>query len=329
MAGCAIARVVRSGLVESVHRVHVAVADPTGRLIAYAGDPDLVIYGRSCLKPFQAAASLSVIGPESISDGEVAIICSSHNGEDVHIRAVRAVLRRAGLPASALGTPPARPLDPRAAAHTSQRRPIFHNCSGKHAGMLLACRRAGWDPGAYLRASQPLQRRIRRAVLRAGSLSETRLGVDGCGAPVFTAPLRSMATMFARLSNPAMLGSIGAGADRAVRAMLAEPYLVGGRNRADTDLMSAVPDVVAKEGAEALFCACVIPAGLGVAARVEDGGYRAAAPALLATLGELGFLDASQLGRLGRHTRPAVLGGGRPVGEVVVDLHLQPGNKAP
>ena len=38
-------------------------------------------------------------------------------------------------------------------------------------------------------------------------------------------------------------------------AMRAEPYLVGGRGRDDTAVMQAAPDIVMKEGAEALDCA--------------------------------------------------------------------------
>ena len=88
--------VVRSGVVESVHLGDIAVCDASGALLASAGDPDRVAFARSCMKPLQAAVSLaSIEGP--VSDREVAVMCSSHNGEPVHVRAVRSLLKRGGL----------------------------------------------------------------------------------------------------------------------------------------------------------------------------------------------------------------------------------------
>ena len=156
---------------------------------------------------------------------------------------------------------------------------LLHNCSGKHAGMLLACVRAGWDDGDLSARSHPLQRRVTRAVQRATGSDDLEIGVDGCGVPVHGMPLRSMATLFARLAaTRAARGPLAPAADRVIEAMLAEPYLVGGRNRVDTDVMRAHRDVVAKEGAEALDCAAVLSSGLGVAVKIADGGYRAAGP---------------------------------------------------
>ena len=46
--------VTRSELVESVHRVSVAVVDERGNLLASSGDAHLVTFWRSAAKPFQA-----------------------------------------------------------------------------------------------------------------------------------------------------------------------------------------------------------------------------------------------------------------------------------
>jgi L-asparaginase II len=316
-AAAPLVRVVRSGVEESVHLGHVAVCDADGRLVASAGDPDQVVFSRSCTKPLQATVSLGAVG-EALPDREVAIACASHNGEPVHVGAVRAVLRRAGLEADALRNPPGWPLDTQAMARAQHKHVLLHNCSGKHAAMLLACVRNGWDPTTYPRASQPLQRRILRAVIAAAGVDEVAVGVDGCGVPVHAMPLRAMATMYARLTDPERLGVLGVSAERCVEAMLAEPYLVGGRKRDDTDLMLATGDVVAKAGAEGLGCAGILPSGLGVAVKVADGGYRAVPPALIAALAAVDGLTASHLRELADHARPPLSGGGRTVG------HLEP-----
>jgi L-asparaginase II len=312
MPSAPLVQVVRSGLVESVHLGDVAVCDTSGRLLAAAGDPDHVSYVRSCMKPVQAAVSLAAIGADVVlSERQIAVMCASHNGEPVHIRTVRSVLRRGGVEEAALQTPPARPADPASAAGVRTPRPIFHNCSGKHAGMLVASSAAGWPLEMYRNRSHPLQRRVLRAV-RSLSGIEPTLGVDGCGVPVHAMPLRAVATMYARLTDAD--NELADSFTRATEAMRAEPYLVGGLDRDDTAIMEATPDIVVKEGAEALDCAVILGAGIGIAVKIADGGYRAAGPALLAVLDQLGVLAPGARRMLRSRLRPAVLGGGRPVG---------------
>jgi L-asparaginase II len=313
-------RVVRSGLEESLHLGHVAVSDADGRLLAWAGDPDRRVFVRSCLKPFQSAVSQSVIGSEALPDRLVAITCASHNGEAIHVRAVRDVLARGGLTTDDLRTPPDYPSDPRAMARSKGKRPEFHNCSGKHAGMLLACVRAGWPTETYRDRSHPLQRRVLSAVRGVSGVARPTIGVDGCGVPTPGIPLRAVASMYARLATPE--GDLAPFLRRSVTAMRARPYLVGGRNRDDTAVMAATDGLLMKEGAEALDCAVALDAGIGIAVKVADGGYRAAGPAIVAVLQHLGLLNAAEGRALGPVARPEVRGGGRPVGrlEPVVEL---------
>jgi L-asparaginase II len=160
-------------------------------------------------------------------------------------------------------------------------------------------------------------------VERATGVDRPAIGVDGCGAPVFGLPLSGLATLFARLVRPERLGPLAGTAEIAVSAMRAQPYLVAGRDRSDTAIMSEVPDVVCKVGAEGLHCAGIVSSGVGVAVKVADGADRAAAPALLRSLELLGALTPEQLQHLGSVARPSVLGGGRPVGELEADFRLQ------
>lgn len=315
-------RVVRSGVDESIHLGHVAVCDPEGRLVAALGDPGHVQFSRSSMKPLQAAVSLRRIS-EPLPDDAVAVMCGSHNGERVHVRSVRALLRRGDLPEGTLGCPPAFPYDRESRRAVVRARPIYHGCSGKHAGMLLACQRSGEDVADYLDPAHPLQREIVRAVRRASGIDRPLIGVDGCGAPVHGVPLRAMATLFARLCRPERLGRLAQHASRAVEAMRAAPYLVAGRDRSDTRLMLEVPGLVCKVGAEGLHCAAVLEAGLGVAVKVADGSDRAAAPALVRTLELLEVIGPRERDRVASLAKPAVLGGGEPVGALVAEFRLR------
>jgi L-asparaginase II len=315
--------VIRSGVEEAVHLGSVAVCDAAGRVVAQAGDPRSVTFARSCTKPIQAAVSLALAG-ESPSTEEVAVMCASHNAEERHVEMVSRLLDRAGMGFQDLQCPPAWPMDPDRAREVPGPRPEFHDCSGKHAGMLLACVRTGLDPGTYPHADHPLQARVLGAVVAAAGMPPAAVGVDGCGVPVHALPLAGLATAYARLARPERIDGLADRARTAVEAMRAHPYLVAGRGRLCTEVMRAVPGVVAKIGAEGLLCALAEEPGLGIAIKVADGASRARGPALVRVLALLGLLSEGQEEALAAVARPTVLGGGRPVGEVVSDLILKP-----
>jgi L-asparaginase II len=309
-------QVLRSGFVESIHLGSVAVTDADGNLVASTGDPDRIAYARSSMKPLQATVSLSFV-EGALPNEEIAIMCASHNGEPVHLEAMEAVLRRAGLTQSALRCPPAWPLDEESARAVGEKRPAQHNCSGKHAGMLLACVRAGFPTETYRDPDHPLQQAVLRAVTAAAGVEEPlAIGVDGCGVPVHALPLRAMATIYARLATGALPK-----ASLAVDAMRAAPYLVAGRDRVCTAVMEAA-DVIVKVGAEGLVCAGLPGEGLGVAITIEDGNPRALDPSIIHALRLLGVVGEEEPS-LERFARPPVLGGGRPVGELAPVFDLE------
>jgi L-asparaginase II len=315
-------RVVRSGLEESCHLGHVAVCDADGRLVAAAGDPHRPVFARSSMKPLQASVSIRRI-PAVLTDDLLAVACGSHNAEPDHVRAVRRLLRVGGATESMFRCPEAFPSRVVDAIRAGKARRIFYNCSGKHAAMLSACVGTGWPTETYLEPGHPLQQEILEAVRRATGVEEPKVGVDGCGLPVHGVPLSAMAILFARLARPSRLGALEPSASRAVAAMRAHPFLVAGTGRSDTELMASVPGIVSKVGAEALHCAAVLDGGIGVAVKIADGGDRAAGSALLRVLLQLGAIGESELGRLSSVARPPVLGGGRPVGEMVAEFRLR------
>ncbi len=314
-------RVVRSELEESIHAGDVAVVDPNGRLVAFAGDPERRAFARSSMKPLQATVSLS-LSSFDYPDREVAVMCASHNAEAVHVAAVRAILERSGVAESELQTPAVLPIDQESMLAVRERLRINSDCSGKHAGMLGASSEQGWPRSSYRAPDHPLQLRVLDAVRAASGEEDVAIGVDGCGVPVHGIPMRAMAAVYARLADPGRLGALEATGRRAVEAMLAEPYMVAGRNRVDTALMQAVPGVVVKAGAEGMICAAVVDRGLGVAVKIADGNHRAAGPAMIHALARMDVVDAEALDALTEYASPPVLGGGEPVGRLVAEFDL-------
>jgi L-asparaginase II len=261
----------RGSFVESGHLVH-AVAVQDGAVVAEVGDSAFVTSLRSSAKPFQA---LSLVRSRDDLDGEdIAIASASHRAEPEQIEAVRRLLAKAPATEADLevGLQEGRPAEP-----------IYHNCSGKHAGMLATCRARDWPTEGYRLAGHPLQDEILSEVAAAAGVDPGELGtaVDGCGVVCFALPLERVAFMFSRLQSRE-------GGDRVAAAMRARPQLVGGAGRPDTELMRALPGWTAKGGAEALFCATG-PDGLGVALKTQDGGYRALRPAIASFFSLLGL----------------------------------------
>ena len=88
----------RGSVVESRHVVHVAVVDAAGRLVATAGDPDLVTFWRSAAKPFQALPLVEdgVVEQFKLTRQDLALACASHSSEPAQVSLVREFLQRIG-----------------------------------------------------------------------------------------------------------------------------------------------------------------------------------------------------------------------------------------
>ena len=257
-----IALATRSGLEESVHHGAGVAIGPGGTTLATLGDPDLVVYPRSCLKPMQAHAMIG-LGLE-LADEQLAVACASHDGSATHLDAVRSVLARYDLAESDLANTAARPSG--AAARAEARAagigpsPLQQNCSGKHAAMLASCRINGWSIDGYCELDHPLQVAITAGIEQLGA-TVNHIGVDGCGAPTHAITLRDLAVAFATLAAP---GSIVA------RAMSEHSAMVAGPTRDITLWMQAVPTLVAKEGAAGVMAAGLAD-GRAIAFKVADG----------------------------------------------------------
>jgi len=300
-------RVVRNGLTECVHHGSMVITAPDGSVRTAVGDVTSPVFPRSSNKPFQAAASLAC--GSGLSGADLALSAASHSGEPEHVRRVLGILAGAGLTEDDLGCPPDLPLDDDArnaviaAGGGPARR--YMNCSGKHAGMLAACVASGWNTAGYLDVDHPLQQAVAARITDLAGEAPATVGVDGCGAPLFSLSLAGLARAFGRAAA-APAGS----ANRAVTdAMRAHPAMVAGTGRDDTLLMQAHPGLLVKGGAEGVHCAALAD-GTAIALKVSDGASRARMPLLTAALAHLG-LASNALDELA--TSP-VLGGGRPVG---------------
>lgn len=329
----------RGAIVESWHRGAIVIAEPDGHIITRLGDDGLITSTRSTIKPIQAIPFITSGAADhfSVDERELAVVCASHEGEPIHTETVAGMLARAGLDESALRCGAHAPYNADTAkkleASGQPFTQLHNNCSGKHTGMLMTAVLRGLPLADYVSAEHPVQREIASTFARMGDLDENLpTAIDGCAAPTFGVPLRSLAVAFARLANPPDADSPAAGAaHRIVTAMINHPEMVGGtKGRFDTELLRAGHGkLVCKVGAEAAYSIGVLPCerfpgGIGIAIKVEDGSYRGLGPSVVEALAQLGVLNDEEVGQLAAYHRPLVENRrGENVGEVRAVFKLE------
>lgn len=295
----------RGPLQDMMHTGHIAVVDASGKLLAHCGDPDRVCYARSSAKPMQALCVLDSGAVEKfgLDDQDVALFCASHNGEPMHIQAVRRALGKAGLDESCLQCGVHYPLYEQEAdrmkAAGEKPSQIHCNCSGKHSGMLVTAAAMGEDLATYYKPEHPVQQRIRAMIGTVCDYDPAQiiLGTDGCGVPVHALPLRAFAYGVARMARPETLGEhLAPMAARVTAAMEQYPEIMSGTGRIDAQLMRQYPDrLFCKSGADGYYIVGDKKLGLGIAVKIDSGNGQARNAVVVEVLRQLGIIPEADL----------------------------------
>ena len=320
-----VVEVTRGDALESRHRVFAAIADASGDTLARWGTLGRAIYPRSAVKALQALPIVETGAADAfaVTDEELALACASHRGEPQHTERVIAWLGRVGLGEVDLECGAHPPMEARAAAALARKgsRPaaVHNNCSGKHAGMLTHARHMGDDVAGYTHADHPAQMRVRATLEEMYGEALSHHGIDGCSIPTYRAPLEAIARGMARLADAGRMGHARVRATARIReAWAAHPELISGMGSFNTRILELLaPRILAKAGAEGVYCAVLPEHGLGIALKADEGAARAAEAALVAVLRECGAIDAALWERCADLMRPVVRNwNDAPVGEV-------------
>ena len=304
-----VAVVSRSGIDESVHFGSVVCLNRNGEIEFSLGDPHTQIFPRSSTKPIQALAM--VRSGLSLPLEKLALVCSSHNGEPIHQQTALAILTEYGLDESALGNTHDFPMHTDS-AHDAIRAGLTKSalqmgCSGKHSGMLATCVINGWSIDNYLEQDHPLQQAITQTVADVTGHEAFAIGIDGCGAPAHVVELVGLA----RAMRAMAIGDAGESGTQIYAAMSQFPYMVGGKGRDVTTIVSGIDGLFAKDGADAVYAAA-LPDGRAVALKLSDGYGRGTPTVLLAALKKLGV----DITGVDNSIKEIVRGHGKPVGSV-------------
>ncbi len=298
-------RLLREGIVESRHIVQAVVCDDRGRVLSVAGNSETTAFVRSALKPFQALAvtTTGTLERYNLSDRDLAIITSSHQGTIPQVRQVFNVLWRADLDPQSLQCP----------QPEGKNSPLEYNCSGKHAGMLAVCQQRHWPLHNYLERKHPVQQLVlgKVAELLRMPAEEFLSAHDDCGAPTYLMQISQMASLYALLAS-----SSNVDMERIVRAMTHHPAMVAGPGEFDTELMGLAPgELISKSGAEGVQCIGRLGEGMGLTIKVMDGAKRAKYAVAIHLLQQMGWISPSaaqslseQFMILGKYKRLEVIG---------------------
>jgi L-asparaginase II len=304
-----LAIVSRGGVDESVHFGALVALNSHGEIAFSVGDPQVTIFPRSATKPFQALAM--VRAGLSLPAEQLALVCASHSGQDIHQDTARSILANVGLDESALLNTPGFCVHV-PSAHESIRSGLGKtalqmDCSGKHAGMLATCVINGWSTNDYLNTDHPLQIAITETIAEVTGASPVAISTDGCGAPAHVIELHRLARAMRALA----IGDAGPEGRAVFAAMEQFPHMIAGDDRHTTAIASPIPGLAAKDGAESIYVAAMDD-GRAVALKLSDGSGRGIATVLLAALQRLGVDVSAVPGSV----KEIILGHGKPVGGV-------------
>ena len=301
-------KVHRGDFIESIHVAYAVVVNEAGEIVYSSGDPHYLTCVRSTLKPFQASAAVKEGATKSseFTSAEIALLCASHNGEDIHVETAESMLKKIGYDTSHYECGSHLPYDKESKIKLIQNdeKPsaLHNNCSGKHAGMLCLAKYLQVDPKGYTDPDHPVQQLIMKQVKQFSELHDFPLTTDGCSAPVPFMPLFNIALMYQKFAsgNYDELNTL-------FDAVTSNPYLIAGKDRFDTDFIEAMDGkAVTKVGGEGVRGLGIRAANgevFGIALKVLDGSQRCSPIATIAVLKEMDLLTKYQSEKLSSYKK--------------------------
>lgn len=268
----------RDGLVEEFHEGIISLGD----------DNDLTpYYLRSCAKPLQA--SLLIDYNAEFTPKELAFCSGSHAGEDCHIETAKELLKKLDIDENYLKCgihpPLSRKMQDKMLLKGEKATALHNNCSGKHIGFLAICKLNNWDMNTYYKPEHPLQQEVQRKIYELCEVPRNNnypLTTDGCGVPIVSMPLCNLVTGYKNLRQ---------NYPQIISAILSNPYIYGGEERLDTEIIQNSGNIVAKVGAGGLCVVYNPDEKKGFAVKMNDASTPARRIAVFEILKKLGWAE--------------------------------------
>ena len=135
----------RGKIVESVHQTKCYIGSATDSKIFSTNNDNDYFYPRSSIKIFQAIpfAKSKAIHSLKLNKKQIALSCSSHCGEEFHIKELNNWIKKTKFKLSDLNCGIHNSLNKNSAEKLllsgSKPNELYNNCAGKHLAMLSSC----------------------------------------------------------------------------------------------------------------------------------------------------------------------------------------------
>lgn len=282
---------IRGNVIEAKHKVS-AVVMCGGKVEQCIGDSELIVPMRSTAKPLMLTPLISSCEENNIplTNAQISIMASSHNGEALHRETVLSIMSLSDSKVSDLKCGIHLPYfnwlyKEFFSENNMFYQQLYHNCSGKHAGMLLFAQLCGYSKLNYFDIKHPVQQSIitsLKEVVEISSKDPFSIVLDGCGVPTYCVSIKKLASAYRTIYKESAF-------KRVMEAIISEPYFIAGKDRIETDIIKNY-GYIAKSGSSGLFCLACPKFDISIALKVEDGNDDAAESAIVEIMSDLGII---------------------------------------
>ena len=310
----------RNNLEEEAHSGLIIHLNKKGIINKIGEDNDYRFFHRSCMKPLQMGLDKKY----NLTDEEIAVCAASHCGDLIHQKAVLSVLNKADFNEKDLLCPPIEPLSDKEKKRLIINKlpisKIHNNCSGKHAAMLLICKEMGFDIKNYTDINHPLSRLIIKKVcdLCETDTNNIIISKDGCTLPVIATSLYNLGLGFLNLFCDKKYEKI-------TNAFLKHPYIAGGNNRLDSEIINASERLVCKVGAGGLCVVVNLNKEEALVVKIADCNMQARTNVVINALIQLKWpISINETGQINNiYTKNIITETGEIIGKIkpCFDLH--------
>ncbi|MBD1147377.1 asparaginase [Pelagibacterales bacterium SAG-MED31] len=295
----------RGNLVESYHNIKCYIGSVDGKEIFSTKNENDYIYPRSSIKIFQAIpfANSNAFHKFNLNKKQIALSCSSHCGENFHIRELKKWISKTKIKLSNLKCGIHKPLDSKSEEKLflSGNKPdeLFNNCAGKHLAMLTACKLNKFSINDYLEFDHPHQVNIRSIFSKftEAKVLTKNFSVDGCSAPQYSFKIIQLGKALSNLYKSYYLKfEYSLNIKIMIDSILKNPLFIGGTKNLDSNLMKiSNGKIFCKGGAEGVFLFLHIKKGIFGILKVSDGNERALPSAIYSLCKKFNLLNKNEI----------------------------------
>lgn len=322
----------RNHIKENIHFGSLYITDKNKNAIAELGDCDEPVFFRSASKPFQAIPVFMSRAIEhfNITKRESAIFIGSQRGELEHQEVLSSLQEKLAINDDDLVCAPSYPLNENPKIEYIckglPKRRLFHNCGGKHLGLLAYCKKMGHSIENYQASEHPLMVEIIRVLSYLSEVPEDEvvLGVDGCGLPNYAIPLKNMALAYLKLAQPDLIEdeAIRMAVIQLTKVMNDHPTMIASEDFICSNLLRDA-NIVAKGGAQGVYCLALKEEGISIALKVKNGAEEPWSAIILSILEQLNYPNTALLDRLRTLSQLKIVNDeGREVGERIAAFEI-------